>query len=447
MKPQERLDTATKIAYGIGNLGLQGVVSLVSFFLLFYYTDVALVPTAVATGALLLAKIWDIVNDPLFGWLSDRTRSRYGRRRVYLIFGALPLAAVTYLLFSLPKGLEGTAAFVAVLLSFIFFDTLLTLVSVPYSAMSAELTHDYDERTSLVTYSSVGAVFGFLLGGAVAPMIFGAAENLQQGFRTVGAIFGVLAGLSVAVVAWRVRPQNAGRERPTTLPVLEAITVTARNRPFVSLILAFGLVRFGFTMISTALTYFVVRRLLMDEKSVSLILGLMIVVVAVFIPFWRRVALRSSKSYAYAMGLLVTAAGMAAIFLIGEGQFGFMLLLTVLVGFGISSHWVMPWAMLPDVVEYDQLETGQRREGMYFGVYGLVDKVFRTLGLVVVGWILALFGYQGGEAASESAVLGIRLATGPIPALFLLAATPILFRYPVTRASHAAVRRKLGEIE
>lgn len=447
MKKQERLDTATKIAYATGNVGLQGVVSLVSFFLLFYYTDVALVPAAVATAALLVAKIWDIVNDPLFGWLSDRTRSRFGRRRVYLIFGAAPLAVVTYLLFALPAGLEGTAAFVAVLLSFVFFDTLLTLVSVPYSAMSAELTHDYDERTALVAYSSVGAVIGFLLGGAVAPAIFGSADTLQQGFRTVGAVFGVLAGVSIAIVAWKVRPGQLGPERPTTLPVLEAVRVTVQNRPFVKLILAFGLVRFGFTMISTALTYFVVRRLLMDEKGVSLILGAMILVVAVFIPFWRRVALRSSKAYAYAMGLLVTALGMAAIFLVGEGQFGFMMLLTAIVGFGISSHWVMPWAMLPDVVEYDQLETGQRREGMYFGVYGLVDKIFRTLGLVAVGWILALFGYQGGEAAGGSALLGIRLATGPIPALFLLAAVPILLNYPITRASHAEVRRRLGELE
>lgn len=157
--------------------------------------------------------------------------------------------------------------------------------------------------------------------------------------------------------------------------------------------------------------------------------------------------MRSSKAYAYAMGLIVTALGMAAIFLVGEGQFGFMMLLTAIVGFGISSHWVMPWAMLPDVVEYDQLVTGQRREGMYFGVYGLVDKIFRTLGLVAVGWVLALFGYQGGEVASGSALLGIRLATGPIPALFLLAAVPILLNYPITRASHAEVRRRLGELE
>ena len=447
MKPQERLDTATKIVYGVGNVGLQGVVSLISFFLLFFYTDVALIPATVATGALLVAKIWDIINDPLFGWLSDRTRSRFGRRRVYLIFGALPLAAVTYLLFAMPSGLEGVAAFVAVLLSFMLFDTVLTLVAVPYAAMSAELTHDYDERTSLVAYSSMGTVVGFLLGGVAAPAIFGGAESLQQGFRMVGAIFGIIAGVSIAIVAWKVRPRRLGLERPTTLPVVEAVRVTIKNRPFVKLILAFGLVRFGFTMISAALTYFVVRRLLLDEKSVSLILGVMILVVAAFIPFWRRVAMRSSKAYAYAMGLIVTALGMAAIFLVGEGQFGFMMLLTAIVGFGISSHWVMPWAMLPDVVEYDQLVTGQRREGMYFGVYGLVDKIFRTLGLVAVGWVLALFGYQGGEVASGSALLGIRLATGPIPALFLLAAVPILLNYPITRASHAEVRRRLGELE
>ncbi len=150
--------------------------------------------------------------------------------------------------------------------------------------------------------------------------------------------------------------------------------------------------------------------------------------------------------YAYAMGLVVTALGMAAIFFVGEGQTVAMLVLTAVIGFGISAHWVIPWAMLPDVVEYDQLDTGERREGMYFGVYGLVDKIARTLGLVVVGWVLAAFGYVADGAATERAILGIRLVTGPIPAVLLLAAVPLLLRYPITRDTHAEVRRELGEI-
>ena len=443
------LSRGEKLSYGVGNVGLQGVVALVSFYLLVYYTDALLVPAGIAATALFFAKIWDIVNDPLFGWISDRTRSRFGRRRVYLIFGAVPLAIVTFVLFALPAGLEGAAAFMAILVSFVVFDTLLTAVAMPYSAMSAELTHDYDERTSLLAYSSVGAVIGFLLGGAVAPAIFGAAGDdpaaLQAGFRTAGLIFGVLAGVSIGYVAWRVRPTGAAEVRPTEFPIVRSITTTLRNRPFVRLIVAFGLARFGFTMISTALPFFVVRRLLEDQKKVGAILGVLLVVVAVFIPFWRRVAVRSSKGFAYAVGLAITAVGMAAVFIVGEGQFGLMMALTALIGFGISAHWVIPWAMLPDVVEYDQLDTGERREGMYFGVYGLVDKIFRTMGLVVVGWLLAAFGYQP-DNVTASAVLGIRLAAGPIPAVFLLAAVPLLLRYPIDRDSHAEVRRELGEL-
>ncbi|HHC07219.1 MAG TPA: MFS transporter [Actinobacteria bacterium] len=451
MSPQTRtgLSAGTKLAYGVGNIGIQGVVALISFYLLVYYTDALLVPAGLAATALFVAKIWDVVNDPLFGWLSDRTRSRFGRRRVYLVFGAVPLAVVTYLLFALPAGLTGAAAFVAILASFVVFDTLLTAVSMPYSAMSAELTHDYDERTSLLAYSSVGAVIGFLLGGAAAPAIFGAGGEspaaLQAGFRTAGLVFGIVAGLSVGFVAWKVRPRGDAEAKPTEFSILPAIAATIKNKPFVELIVAFGLARFGFTMISTALPFFVVRRLLEDQKKVGAILGVLLVVVAVFIPFWRGVAVRRTKGFAYAIGLAVTALGMAAVFFVGAGRFGLMLGLTALIGFGISAHWVIPWAMLPDVVEYDQLETGERREGMYFGVYGLVDKIFRTLGLVSVGWLLGLFGYDP-SAVTESAVFGIRLVAGPLPALFLLAAVPILLRYPIDRASHAEVRRELGEL-
>jgi len=149
---KDKLSAKTKIFYGIADLGISLLTATIQFFLLYYYTDIAMIDPAIAGTALLVGKLtWDAINDPLFGYFSDRTRSRWGRRKPYMLFGAIPFGLTVWLLFSLPPNLQGTKAFLAVLASFLLVDTTQTLVSVPYYALSAELTYDYDERTSLIS--------------------------------------------------------------------------------------------------------------------------------------------------------------------------------------------------------------------------------------------------------------------------------------------------------
>ncbi len=440
-----RVRRSVKAMYGAGNLGITALLAVQSFYLLYFYSDIAKVPIGLASTALGVAKIWDIVNDPLFGWISDRTRSRWGRRRVYLVYGAVPLALVTFALFAIPRGLTGVTAFLVILVTFILFDTALTIVAVPYAALSAELTHDYDERTSLGAYGSVGAVVGFLLGGTVTPMIASAGSDPKVGFILVGTVFGGIAGLTTALVAWRIKEPVQTAPATTELGLVTSVRTALANRPFVRLITSFMLVRFGFTVVSTALAYFVVRQLLRDEKFVGTVIGVMMIVLAVFIPFWKWLSDRHSKTISYSAGLVVTALALAATYLVPQGGALPMLVVMVAVGFGISAHWVFPYTMVADVIEYDQAKTGHRREGMFYGVYGLLDKIARTLGMVAVGGALASFGYDASAPVFDGTLQAIRIMTGPVPALFLLAAVLVLRGYPVTRESHRAVRQELHE--
>ena len=160
----EKLTNKTKILYGVADLGISLLTSSIQFFLLFYYTDIAGINPGLAGSALLVGKLtWDAINDPVFGYLSDRTRSRWGRRKPYMLLGAIPFGLSIWLLFSLPPGLVGVKAFLAVLGSFLLADTTQTLVSVPYYALSAELTYDYDERTSLISIRMIFTVLGYIL--------------------------------------------------------------------------------------------------------------------------------------------------------------------------------------------------------------------------------------------------------------------------------------------
>jgi GPH family glycoside/pentoside/hexuronide:cation symporter len=172
-----RLKGTTKLIYGVGDVGNAVVNSAIQFFLMIFYTDAALIAPALASSALLVGKIWDAVNDPLFGWLSDRTTSRFGKRRVYMIFGALPLAVAIALLWCVPRGLPDAGTFAWIALTFILFDTVWTLTNVPYYALTAELTDDYDERASLTAFRMVLGVPAYIVGAALTPATAGSASS------------------------------------------------------------------------------------------------------------------------------------------------------------------------------------------------------------------------------------------------------------------------------
>ena len=173
MEQSQKLRWTTKLLYGVGDIGNAVVNSAIQFFLMVFYTDGALIAPALASSALLIGKVWDGINDPLFGWVSDRTRSRFGKRRVYMIFGALPLAIAVILLWRVPAGLSNAGTFLWIAGTFLLFDTVWTLTNVPYYSLTAELTEDYDERASLTAWRMVLAVPAYIVGAALTPFLVG----------------------------------------------------------------------------------------------------------------------------------------------------------------------------------------------------------------------------------------------------------------------------------
>lgn len=441
-----RLSLGTKLGYATGNVGLQMLVAAMNFLLMIFYTDVALVPPAIAGAALLVGKVWDTVNDPLFGWMTDRTRSRHGRHRVYLIYGAAPLALAAAAVWMVPPGLSPIAAFVWIAISYTVFDTLMTLVQLPYQAMAANLTRDYDERTSLTAFASLGALLGFFAGSVLMPVLVRAAPDARTGYALAGACFGLAAGCAVAVVAWRVREPTLAHPAPAEArPTWEAVRATLRaalrNRPFLALVSAVGLVRLGLTLVQAALAYFVVYQLQGDKGDLPRMMAVLLGVVGLSLYFWKRVVDRWEKNRAYILGLLLCSAGLVALGSMGPGQPGMVTAILALVGIGMGAHWIVPFAMVPDTIDHGHMQAGERQTGMYYGLYGLVDKLARTLGTVLLAATLDLTGYAPNVAQSPSALQGIALMTGIVPALCLALAVPLLLAYPITRARHAAIRR------
>jgi len=440
-----KLPTRTKVFYGIGDLGNAVVNSAIQFFLMKFYTDGALVPPALAGNALLIGKAWDAVNDPLFGWFTDKTKSRFGKRRVFMIFGAIPLAIAIALLWFVPTQ-DRIWTFVWIALTFILFDTVWTLTNVPYYALTSELTDDYDERSSLTTYRMVMAVPAYLVGAALTPAIVGLFAVQRTGYAFIGIAYGILAGtvLLISAAGFRERTDLA-ISQPEASP-FKSLLVALKNKAFIWLCGIYFVVNISFAFIKILMAYYIEYQLLMAAE-ISLVMGLMLICVTISLPFWQWLSRRMDKGPAYALGMLVGALAVMLTFFLPHASTPLIYIVSVLAGFGFSAQWIFPWAMVADVGDYDRAETGQQRSGMYYGVWGLATKISEALALAAVGWILTGFGYVPNVEQTPHTLLGIRLFFGLIPAGFILLSLPLLFKYPITRKSHAMVRAKLDAMD
>lgn len=441
-----QLSRSTKLLYGVGDVGNAVVNSAVQFFLMIFYTDAVLIGPALAANALLVGKIWDAINDPLFGWLSDRAHSRLGKRRVFMVYGALPLAVAIVMLWRVPQGLSTAASFAWIAGTFVLFDTLWTMTNVPYYALTAELTDDYDEHSSLTTYRMVLGVPAYIVGAALTPMLVGLFATKRMGYGAIGIIYGGLAAASLLIAASGLRERKAISESRAEIPVWRAFTATFRNRPFVQLIVAYMIANTAFALVKTLMAYFLTYQLGMEDQ-VPIVMLLLLVFVALGLFPWKMLAERWNKGPAYALGLAIGALAVAATFFLPHRPTPWIYAIGIVAGIGFSAQWVFPWAMVPDVVDHDRLTTGEHRGGMYFGVWGLTLKLSEALGLAASGWLLELYGYVPNVEQSAHTLFGLRLFFGPISAALFLISLPLLIWYPITRKRHTEMRAQLDAID
>ncbi len=443
----QRLTILSKLLYGMGDFGNAMFNSAIVFYLLIFYTDAAFIPPALAGSALLIGKIWDAVNDPLVGWVSDKTTSqRFGKRRVYMIFFAVPLGLSLMLLFFIPGGMSNVGTFIWIALSFIIFDSFNTLTQVPYYALTAELTDDYDERSSLTMFRMLLGVPGYIIGAAITPVLVGLFLVKRTGYGAVGIIYGVIAILALLAAAAGIKERKIYSGNQSKMPPLRALLATFRNRPFVQLIVAYLIANLGFVLVQTLLAYFMEYQLNM-KAQIPIVMLLLLGSVMICLAPWKKLSEGWSKGPAYALGLAIGGLSVSATFLLPHQPTNLIYVIAVVAGLGFSTNWVFPWAMVPDVVEYDQLETGEHRSGMIYGVWGFTSKLVGALAIAISGWVLQLYHYVPNIAQTDFTLLGIRLFAGPIPAIAIAVALPFLVLYPITREKHAQVRAKLAALD
>lgn len=444
----DKLSFSAKLAYGAGDLGPPIAANLQLFFLLPFFTTVAGLPPGVAGNILAISKVWDAVNDPLIGILSDKTHTRWGRRRPWILFGAIPFGIVFFLQWLVPFPGNITALFWYYIAIAVLFNTLYTVVNLPYTALTPELTQDYDERTSLNQFRFAFSIAGSLLAGVFHPLLIGLfPENPQWGYMVVSAMWSVAIVLPLfwCFLGTKERYQSTSTKE---LPLVQQLRIAFGNRAYVNLIGIYLFSWLAVQLTATIIPFYITFWMGLEGKWISFaIFGVQGTAMAMLF-VWNQVSARIGKRATFAIGVSIWTIAHCALFLVQPGQLDIMLGLCVLAGMGVSVAYLIPWSMVPDIIEVDELETGERREGVFYSFMVLLQKVGLALGLFLVGQMLELAGFisarTGDVVQPDSALQAIRFAIGPLPALSLILSLVCAAFYPITRERYAEVLHQLN---
>jgi glycoside/pentoside/hexuronide:cation symporter, GPH family len=438
--PTAALPFRRRFGYGIGDFGFNLFFTTAGLYLLFYYTDVLGLPPATAGWVFAVALIWDAVFDPLMGYLANRTRTRWGRYRPYLLFGAVPLAA-TWVLMFVPTGLTGTALVIFAVATHMLFRTLYAVVSMPYLALSAVMTSDSGERGVLASFRMMAAVACGLFAAFGTLKFVEAFGGGQTGFLWTAVLYGTLACAIFAFVFANTQEaaEVEGEAAPT---VREMLHMLRRNRAFWIVSGAMLAASVGSTMFQKTLPYYL-KYALGREDLIGLALTIVTGAAAISIPVWTMVMKRWSKRVMWQSGLAIALCTYPALWLAPQSPTG-MLPLFGLLGFAAGAGVIGFWAMMPDTVEYGQWKSGVRAEGAIFGIVSLIQKGGLGIAAGVLGELLGYVGYRANVAQTPETLAAMKLIMIGTPLLCALIALAFVSTYPLDGRTHGRIVKILA---
>ena len=442
---RDHLPRLRKILYAVSDFSFSFTDTTMSVLWAIFMTDVIGLKLANAALVILIGRIWDAVDDPLFGFLTDRTRSRWGRRRVFLLFGAIPFGLTFAMLWFRPPTQNTLLLTAYFTLAYILYDTFYTMITMPYFALTPELTQDYDERTSLTMYRMAFSITGSLTAFIVPLLIIGEMHPANTPrVMMMGAIFGAICAIPplLAFFGTVEKPENYLRSQPG---IRESLKAVWKNRPFM---FSAGIFLFTWTavdVIQVFMLYFLKYRMNLEAQS-DTILGTIFVTALIVLPLWNWISEKTDKRKAYIVGMIFLSAVMITLIMLSPAtSFAFVIFIAVLAGIGVSAIHVLTWSIIPDAVEVDELTTGQRHEGIFYSMVTFFKKLASAAIVPATLLILQWSGYVSNTAVQKpSAILAIRMLMGPTPSLLLLAGIAFAALYPLSRSGHAKTRAEIA---
>ena len=425
-----------RTAYGIGDYAICLYWSGVGFYLLYFYTDVVGISPLMAGWIYALGIAWDAVTDPFMGYIAERTRTKMGSYRPYIYYGSIPLALSFVLLLWVPP-YDGLFLFIFLLLVNLIHRTCFTIVSVPYSSLTARITDDSDERTKLTTarmlFASLGTTTISFLGFPIV-FLLGSGEE-ATGFLVLGLVAGLIAViiLSITVKFVEERPfKFSKKDLPSFRNVFKSV---ANNYPFWIVFFAILFLISTFLMFNNNLIYFIKYALNLHEYQ-GLLLGFLNASTFIGIFFWAFLTISLGKKYTWMISMGCLFLGFTLFYFYPIKEFIELLIILIFIGFANGATGVLFWSMLPDTIEYGEWKTGIRTESSLYGFMTFAQKGAIAFAAVILGTILTKIGFEPNEIQNEQTLESLKNLMSLIPLIGVFISFVLIYFYPIDREFH-----------
>ena len=436
-----------KIAYAMPAFALAVVGIPVYVYIPKFYSDVVGINITVLGYLMFGVRLFDAVTDPAIGYISDRTHTRFGRRIPYLAVGSILVAAAMFLLFIPPEasvGVETLWFAVSIYLLFLFW----TAVVVPYESLGPEITFDYHDRTSLF-----GMRDGFLIAGTLAAASSPAAiqwlfnlppdaDGERAKFFWIAVVY---APLLIGTCWWcalsiREKKAHAGAQKTG---IWDGLRQVAHNRPFIILLVAYTVSAIGNNLPATLILFYV--EYVLQSQLADFFLMLYFVTGIIFLPAWIFISRRTGKKAAWLASMAVNTGAFIGVFFLGPGDEVLYGVLVCLSGIGFGATLAIPSAIQADVIDYDELLTGERREGQYIGLWSISKKFAAAIGIGAGLSILGMAGYTPNAEQPAAVVMTLRVLYALVPSICNIVAIAIAFAYPISGRLHVDIRQAIEQ--
>ncbi len=432
IKNGEKISFGSMVGYGLGDFAGNFVMTPTMLYLMIFFTDVAMISAAAAGLIFTIGRIYDAFTDPVVGYLADHTRSRWGQKRPFILFGALPLGISMFLVFQLPD-FSDKGKFIYYLIVMLLIWTFFTITMVPWSAMLPNLTQDAQERSKVAGVSRFFHILALLLiGGATMPIV-NAFGDTKTGYTALGLIYGVVIVAALLLVFWGTTEKHATQ---TPAYRLSDITLVAKtNRPFILLMFTTFLTLIAISVVATMINYYF-KYYFKNEDFIPVAFSLLFVMAGLSIPVWSKIIRHLGKRKTQITSNLGYALALSSTFLIPAGHYPAIISALVLSGIFYGGLLLSGMALLPDTVEYGEWKLGMRTEGIQYGINGFVVKAGSSVAGLIIGLSLKYCGYMANAAQTETSLLCIRVLISLVPGGLVVLSMLIFWFYPITEAMH-----------
>jgi glycoside/pentoside/hexuronide:cation symporter, GPH family len=431
-----------KLGYGLGDTASHFVWDMVGFWLLFFYTDVYKIPAAAAGTIMLIARFWDMAIDPIIGIVSDRTQTRWGKFRPYILFGAVPYAVLSILTFTTPNFGE-TGKIIYAGATYVLLMTAYAAVNLPYSSLAAVMSSDTYERAGLNTYRFICAFIGqFVVTGLALTLAkyFGSGDK-AMGFQYTVIVFGILSlvffFITFTTTKERVQPSTA---LPSSLK--EDLKNLIKNRPWI-ILACVGIISFiMFAMQNAAIAYYF-KYYIGKEDSVQLfnVIGTIALIVA--LPLSKPLAKAFGNRNVFIASSLISGLFFMALYLPGEKHIVTIYVLNILAKMAYAPAVPLLWTMIADSSDYSEWKTGRRATGLYFSAATFAQKAGWGIGAAIAGWILTVYHYVPNAVQTETSIHGIKLLVSVIPGILYMSCAVFMFFYTIDAKTTDLMKKEL----